>query len=175
MNKLPSKLQNEYTYLHSTVISALIESVSSIYIYNHTKIHLYMYNKPRQIEAGARENTWRLYTMSFSLLFIYSDMRYMFFKKHLKSWIQNSWKGDSHYQKQVSDTFLESNISGSPDEASGTFWLQGNGILSFLTEEEEFGSFSEGEMDADLYGQEENISELKSGLWSIPIASVEPH
>ena len=38
-----------------------------------------MYNKPRQIEAGARENTWRLDTMSFSLLFIYSDMRYMFF------------------------------------------------------------------------------------------------
>ena len=79
MNKLPSKLQNEYTHMRSTVISALIESVSSIYIYNHTKIHPYMYNKPRQIEAGARENTWRLDTMSFSLLFIYSDMRYMFF------------------------------------------------------------------------------------------------
>lgn len=69
--------------MHSTVISALIESVSSIHIYNHTKIHLYMYNKPRQIEAGARENTWKLDTMSFSLLFIYSDMRYMFFFKNI--------------------------------------------------------------------------------------------
>lgn len=49
-------------------------------------------------------------------------------------------------------------------------------MLSFVTEEEEFGSLSEGEMDADIYGQEENISELeKSGLWGIPIASVEPH
>ena len=64
---------------------AFPESVSSIYIYNHTKIHLYMYNKPRQIEARARENTRRLDTMSFSLLFFYSDMRYTFFKKHLKS------------------------------------------------------------------------------------------
>ena len=64
---------------------AFSESVSSTYVYNHTKIHLYMYNTPRQIEAGARENKRRLDTMSFSLLFIYSDMRYMFFKKHLKS------------------------------------------------------------------------------------------
>ena len=49
-------------------------------------------------------------------------------------------------------------------------------MLSFVTEEEEFGSLSAGERDADIYGQEENISELeKSGLWGIPIASVEPH
>ena len=72
---------------------AFSESVSSIYIYNHTKIHLYMYNKPRQIEAGARENTRRLDTMSFSLLFFYSDMRYTFFKKISKARFRILGKG----------------------------------------------------------------------------------
>lgn len=75
--------------MHSTVISALIESVSSIHIYNHTKIHLYMYNKPEQIEAGARENTWKLDTMSFSFtIHLFRYEIYVFLKNISKSWIQ---------------------------------------------------------------------------------------
>lgn len=82
-------------------------------------------------------------------------------------------------ETKIFDAFSELSTPPSPDEGLDggdlAFWLQGNGMLSFITRKKSLDLFQkERWLQRDKGGKRGTTESKKAGLWGILTASVKP-